>query len=792
MSELRVTRGRIWRCVLASLLLLVLVGIAAPFIRADRYGEDIRNSLQHALGRRVEILDRVTFNLFTGPGFTLTDVVIYDDDSSGLEPFAHMEALQARVKLTSLLLGRLEFSTVRLVRPDVNLVKREGQPWNVLPLLQRQPSGRSAFLPELQVSEGRFNFKFDDMKSVFYLSNADVTIRPKMSKTGTYQVKFFGQPARTDRAARAFGSFRVRGDWAMEPESQLDLEVELERSSIGEIATLVRADMGELHGVVQSRAHIYGPLSNLTIDGRAQMEDVHRWDLMPARSGGWALNYKGTCDLWKQTLQASATPKFNPGLPLSVRLVASKLLTSPEWQTTVQLSGFPATALLEVARHMGAPLPAGLAVEGNVHGSVSYLSTTGLEGKLQVANAALNIGGESRLRVPEASVFIETGQVRLLPSTLVGDEGQEATIEASYTPASTAVDATITGRSLRIADLQGKSGGLLGGGALPLAQHFRGGVWSGAVQYHQSEGVLGHWTGKFAVRDTVGAVPGMADPIKISTASVELDGERLAVKGFRATAGSSECYGEYRFEPEEDRPHRFNVSVVSAEIGELERLFRPTLRRDGNFIARTLRLRGDAAPPWLRARRAQGVIRIGTLSADDLTLRGVRANVLWTGTTIQGTRFEARLNDSPITGVLTANLSGALPSYRMRGNILNLPSGAGRFDITGQLETAGTGSDLLLNLKSEGGFQARALQIAPDYLLRGVSGTFALSVTRNGPEMRVPSVQAALGQERFTGEGETQDGRLAINLASSNRIVHMSGPVAPLKLEIVERSSAAR
>ena len=65
----------------------------------------------------------VHFNLFTGPGFTIENVVIYDDPSAGIEPFAHMLELQARVGLSSLFTGRLDFSVLRFVSPSVNIVK---------------------------------------------------------------------------------------------------------------------------------------------------------------------------------------------------------------------------------------------------------------------------------------------------------------------------------------------------------------------------------------------------------------------------------------------------------------------------------------------------------------------------------------------------------------------------------------------------------------------------------------------------------------------------------------------
>ena len=50
------------RLLVVGVLLLVLLGIAAPFIQGDRYGQQIREALERGLHRKVEI-GAVHFNL---------------------------------------------------------------------------------------------------------------------------------------------------------------------------------------------------------------------------------------------------------------------------------------------------------------------------------------------------------------------------------------------------------------------------------------------------------------------------------------------------------------------------------------------------------------------------------------------------------------------------------------------------------------------------------------------------------------------------------------------------------
>ena len=75
-------------------------------------------------------LGEVRFNLFTGPGFTVSNVEIADDPSVGIEPLAYVESLEARVTLRSFFTPQLSFSNLKLKNPTVNLVKNEQGTWN--------------------------------------------------------------------------------------------------------------------------------------------------------------------------------------------------------------------------------------------------------------------------------------------------------------------------------------------------------------------------------------------------------------------------------------------------------------------------------------------------------------------------------------------------------------------------------------------------------------------------------------------------------------------------------------
>src|SRR5438105_8087819 len=108
------------RALIVCVFLVLAAGIAAPSFSANRFRTRIQHALESALNRHVTI-GEVHFNVFTGPGFSVEDGLIEDDPAAGVEPFAHVDLLRARIRLMILLTGRLSFSNLKLVDASFNL-----------------------------------------------------------------------------------------------------------------------------------------------------------------------------------------------------------------------------------------------------------------------------------------------------------------------------------------------------------------------------------------------------------------------------------------------------------------------------------------------------------------------------------------------------------------------------------------------------------------------------------------------------------------------------------------------
>ncbi|MBZ5601086.1 MAG: AsmA family protein, partial [Acidobacteriia bacterium] len=282
------------RLIFIVVALIVALGFAAPHVDVDFMRPRIERAIERGLGRRVEV-GKVYINLFTGPGFTVEDVTVHEDPRAGIEPFIYVRSLEARLRLLGLLSRKLEFSSLRLADDaNINLVKTDAGPWNFQFLLgATQAAGMTA----INMRGGRVNFKFGDTKSVFYFNDADLDVSP--SSEGVVNLRFSGAPSRTDQPQQTFGHFFVRGKWDRQG---LDMRVELEPSAIEEVARLFDQHGFGLHGMVALDAQLNGPPSKLDVAGTLRVDDVHRWDLLPKRGGGWSVGYKGTLDLRSERL----------------------------------------------------------------------------------------------------------------------------------------------------------------------------------------------------------------------------------------------------------------------------------------------------------------------------------------------------------------------------------------------------------------------------------------------------------------------------------------------------------
>jgi len=770
------------RSLLIALFIVVAFGVAAPFLRADRLRPRIQAALEAALNRPVT-LGAVHLNLFTGPGFTVDDVQIDDDPAAGIEPFAHVESMQARIRWTSLFAGKLAFSSLRLDTPSVNVVRMPSGPWNIQPLLDHRPQSGAPHrraIPDIQIRGGRIDFKFGDTKSVFYISDADVDVYA--NENGDVVIRFSGAPARTDQAAQTFGELTARGllQTGANGEDQLSMGLHLDRTAISELTRLFHGSDIGVHGFVLANAKLAGPLSKIAITGDLNISDVHRWDLMPSPGEGWTLNCRGLLDLNGHHLELATldTPATTPAQPdpVSVEFRLDDYLAAPKWSGSLQFRGLPAASLVETARHFGAPFPPGVQVEGKVEGSIGYSSQSGVGGQLTLASAAVKFPQGGSAQFDLAQVQIADGKVVLAPSDIEMEDGQSAQLEGEYAFDNTHAAFRIATRQLTVGAAH-----LFEAAPIPLIEQLRQGAWKGWISYEKTAENPAVWSGQYELQNAVVEIPGIASPVRIASASVQMNGDGIQLTRMHGRAGTVKFDGEYRYQATALHPHRLRLNIPELQIADAERLILPALRRTQGFLARTFRLRDQPLPKWLAERDADITVQVPGLMNGESLLGELRAHAVWRGASINVSNVDWRMEDTHASGKMAVNLAKAEPAYQLNGAMENFDYRSGQLDVDGEFTTSGIGAELLLNLRSKGTFEGRGIVLAPDAEMRVVSGAYRVAAANGIPRLLLSNVQVSQGADTLVGQGSSQpDGHLVLELTSGRRQVRLTGMLLPV------------
>lgn len=765
--------------------LLLAIGIIAPYLSVDQFAPRIRAALESALGRKVEI-GNVHFSLFTGPGFSLDNVVIHEDPAIGMEPIAYVTSLQAVPRITPLFGGRLEFASIRLDDASINVAKTgspsEPRRWNFEPLLNRSVIRA---IPELHVRSGRINFKFGYTKSVFYLINTDLDIAPPSRSGAAWTIEFSGEPARTDRPARGFGLFLARGRWS--PAGHLDMDVRMEKSEVGEMIALLQGSHAGIHGTVSARVHLAGPLDNINLKGGIEVQDVHRWDLMPPHGQGWPFRLAGRLNLPAQIIELESSSSGGEALPLAVRFRCTNYLSQPHWGASLNWNRFPIGPLMDVARHMGAELPPGLKMDGRLDGVLGFSGQGSVQGELDFHNASIAIPDSPPIRSEQAQLVFDGGHARLSPAVIRTAEDEQAQIEGDYDMGAELLKLTISTASMRLESLRAQ----VALAAVPWLEQVPKGVWKGQLLYQVCGGTAAEclpfktgWTGHIVVENAQLPLPGLAEPVELEAAVAHLDGSRVRLERIRAQAGNIAFQGEYQYEPQAARPHRLRISIPETDAAELERLLMPTLRHSRGLFARALNLGRTPVPEWLADRHVDATLQIGSLHLGDAEARSVQAHLLWDVTRAEFANIRVGLEGGRLTGTLWVNLRGSQPVYKLEARCRDMEWKSGTVDAETVMETSGTGAELLARLHSAGTFVAQDLEMETLPDLESVSGAYELTWAQPSPLLKFSELQLVSDNQTYLGQGATQpDGRLLIQLSSGTKEMRMSGTLAELRLE---------
>ena len=767
------------RILFATPVLLLAGVLGAPYLSADIFKEQIRANLERVLHRKMELEGEARFQLYPRPGVSLSRVVIHELPELGVEPIAYLtypeSSLDVSLSPLSLLLGKIKVTGVRLVAPSLNITKAPDGTWNIQPLLD-QAIGED--LDALEVQGGRLNIKIGNVKSVFYLNDADLRIEVDSSNRNRYGITIEGDPARTDRTVSSFGRLTGRGMLTLGrngSEPQINLSLSIDRTPISEIVMALEGRSGGLGGFVASQAKLSGPISEVAIEGRIDLNDADRFGwLFPRTSRG--IGYTGRLDWSNQELRLSTRDAEAGADPVSVHMRAFDLFRQPHWAALLGINQTPLASVRALAGEFGINLPSETPIEGSLSGVLGYSSLHGTRGQLEISQAAVPVPKLPAATLTTARVLVDNHRWKMPSAEIRFSEREALTVETAGDAGSGARQVAVASAGLGVERSRQLWKFLAGGADPPFFDRCGQGQWSGALRFEQDSQGIGVWSGDVQVVGAVCALEGIAAPAILDSAQVSIRGATMLARRVAVRLGELELTGEVDHDPRLRRHTRLRLTTAEASAAEIERLLLPSIRRERGFFSRTLGRRMPL-PEWLSRRRLDARFRIGSLTAGEQRAEGVDAWVAWDGAVIDVPQFNGALMDGAVNGRFRISIAEAEPGYRGHFEFNDLALREGRIDGAADWETVGAGGSRLLSaLQAQGRFSVQGNPLsAADPPCESAAGAFAFANSR----FQFINLQVTSAGEAWQGHGSTGlDGRVQLDLtagSSTNRQLRAVG-----------------
>ncbi len=749
----------------------MLLGLIAPFVSVGAYRGQIQKLLELSLGRPV-MLGKTSFTLFSGPGFSIEGVTIGEDPRYGIEPCAYVPTLIARIRVEKLLLGRIELAELRLIEPTLNLVKQSNGDWNILDILQRLGSRNSfsgRFLPAVEISDARLNFKLGLRKTLLYVDNANVAAYPEAS--GKVRVRFEGSPFRSDRSGHGFGVIRGSANWYLKPPAananKLEADLILERTDLSETTALIEGyDVG-VHGAVSSRLSVSGPENALAINGDLRLENVHRWDLLSASGEDWHVQFQGLVDLAQQKAQLETLRSgLNGAVPVVLQVKANNFLKQPLWSVLAQLQQAPAQNLLPLAARLGLNFPAGLTATGNVDGVVGYSNRSGWNGGLALNQVQASLPQSTVLDFPATVLSIINDHVHVFPSEVRTKTGLAGQVTGDYLVSSRLLSFALNLAGSPVDSLNQILGSWFN--APPLLSALQNGTISGTLRYHAKAAAEALWNGDLQLTKGLLRAPGLAVPVRDLSARLSLANLQVDVPRFSAMVAGTPVGGEYHYNPAAARKERIRLQVGALNLAEIEHAFSASLTPQ-DFLSR-LRWSRRAVPAWLADRNLEADVSVNHLLSDGVDFGALKGRFFWSGPAVQIAALQIVLPQGHLRAQGSITLSSGHPRYQISGSLSDYPFKNGLLDVSGHLETSGEGEQALANLQASGEFSGKDINAAPDVTFSKLTGNYTLTFAPGWPSLSLTDLQAEQAEETWQGSGTSdKTGALVLDLVNGTR-----------------------
>jgi len=375
------------------------------------------------LGRRVEIAG-VHIRFLPRPGLQLQNITIYDNSEFGAEPLLRSPDVTAGLRITSLLRGRIEISSLSLSDASLNLSRGSHGKWNFEELVER--ASRSSIAPTtagkreprrkfpyIEAGHARINFKNGVEKTHFALTNAEFSLWQETENE--WGMRMRANPIRTDANLTDTGVISVDGSWQRSSvlyDTPIKVSLEWKQAQIGQVSRLISGTDQDWRGSVALSSTFAGTLRNLRITSEVSIDQFRRQDV-PAGSNfrvaaQCAAKYnsdeRALTDLDCSAPSASGTLELKgsaAGVPLS------------SYDLTLLAKDVPAQSALELIRHVNQNVPRDLRANGSMNLEFSLRgggssTTPQLQGRGEAKQVRLRSHGATELVLGDIPFALRT------------------------------------------------------------------------------------------------------------------------------------------------------------------------------------------------------------------------------------------------------------------------------------------------------------------------------------------------------------------------------------------------
>ena len=690
---------RVYRRLLWLLVLLVAGFVAVSLaLRNRRIASALERRLSASVGRAVEV-GHFDLSLWEGLQLRANFVNVQEDPRFGHEYFLLAERITAGLRWTALFSGRIEFDSLVLTRPSLNLVRNADGQWNLENWLPWPADASPAAAPpstptaavrfqDLLIRNGRINFKRGPDKHPFAVVGVDGTV--ERAGEGRWEIDVTGHPMRSGVVVQQPGMIHVRGSLGgtsarLRP---ADLAVRWQQVSLSDALRLVAGFDYGVRGQLDIEGRIAAPVPDSAADslwsltGVARLTGMHRWDL-PPRASDPSVNLVLDAQWWPALARAEVTRAAieAPGslvrgsgfaqwgrAPANAAGADPPLSLGPDSRFHFVSSGISLNDLFRWYPAFRPGVPPEILVEG--HTGMDLL----IEGWPPRVERVVMATGGAQIRVPgmsEALAMTGTvlrygrarGRVDLGPAMLrLGAPGAAATslrLEASAAPgAPWKFRSTVTGQ---VGDTQAllHAASALGFSA-PRQWAAAGWQAQGSADVRLAwQGTLFPFAaapqGDIRLRRAQISNPVLSDSIAIGSASVELSaaGDRIDLQNVRALGAT--WNGSLRSRG--DGPWNFLIAADALDCSVAHRWLLPA--NQPSLLQRLAVGNGPRAslPDALGGLRARGRIQVQQLRIAPFALGALRGRVTLDASTpwrLELDEAQAALFGGTVAGVFSA------------------------------------------------------------------------------------------------------------------------------------------